>query len=140
MRAYSVDLRKKIVDAIRHGRPKVEVARIFGVGISSVKRYMKMSQEDGSLDLKKAPGLHPKKRSVGASERDEWLRAAWRTMISTLDTQRLVFVDEMGTNTSLGPIYAYSLQRVAMKLGQAALRFGMLCLTGSTTFPYGSSK
>ncbi len=31
-------------------------------------------------------------------------------MISTLDTQRLVFVDEMGTNTSLGPIYAYSLR------------------------------
>ena len=31
-------------------------------------------------------------------------------MISTLDTQRLVFVDEMGTNTSLDPIYAYSLR------------------------------
>ncbi len=31
-------------------------------------------------------------------------------MISTLDAQRLVFVDEMGTNTSLGPIYAYSLR------------------------------
>jgi transposase len=31
-------------------------------------------------------------------------------MISTLDAQRLVFVDEMGTNTSLGLIYAYSLR------------------------------
>ena len=31
-------------------------------------------------------------------------------MISTLDARRLVFVDEMGTNTSLGPIYAYSLR------------------------------
>ncbi len=63
-----------------------------------------------------ARGLHPKKRSVGASERDEWLRAAWRTIISTLDAQRLMFVDEMGTNTSLGPIYAYSPQLVAVKL------------------------
>ncbi len=53
---------------------------------------------------------YTEKRSVGASERDEWLRAAWRTMISTLDAQRLVFVDEMDTNTSLGPIYAYSLR------------------------------
>jgi transposase len=34
MRAYSVDLRKKIIEAIRRGRPKAEVARIFGVGIS----------------------------------------------------------------------------------------------------------
>jgi transposase len=45
MRAYSVGLRKKLVDAIRHGKPKAEVARIFGVGISSVKRYMKVAEE-----------------------------------------------------------------------------------------------
>ena len=29
-------------------------------------------------------------------------------MISALDGRRLVFVDEMGTNTSLAPLYAYS--------------------------------
>jgi hypothetical protein len=29
-------------------------------------------------------------------------------MISKLDSRRLVFVDEMGTNTSLAPLYAYS--------------------------------
>jgi hypothetical protein len=51
---------------------------------------------------------YTEKRSVGASERDEWFRAAWRTMISTLDGRRLVFVDERGTNTSLTPLYAYS--------------------------------
>jgi transposase len=46
---------------------------------------------------------------VGASERDEWLRAAWRTLLAgALDTRRLVFVDEMGANTSLCPLYAYS--------------------------------
>jgi hypothetical protein len=42
--------------------------------------------------------LHQKERSVGAGERDEFLRAAWRVMV----------VDEMGTNTSLAPLYAYS--------------------------------
>jgi transposase len=47
MRAYSVDLRKKMVDAVRRRRPKAEVARIFGVGISSVKRYTKMADEEG---------------------------------------------------------------------------------------------
>jgi hypothetical protein len=31
-------------------------------------------------------------------------------MISTLEAQRLAFVDEMGTNISLGSIYAYSLR------------------------------
>jgi DDE superfamily endonuclease len=53
--------------------------------------------------------MDPKKRSVGASERDEWLRAAWRALVAGgLDAKRLVFVDEMGTNTSLAPLYAWS--------------------------------
>ena len=39
---------------------------------------------------------------MGALERDEWLRAAWRvTLAAKLDPKRLVFVEEMGTNTSL---------------------------------------
>jgi transposase len=46
---------------------------------------------------------------VGASERDEFLRAAWRTLLAgELDAHRLVFVDEMGANTSLSPLYAWS--------------------------------
>jgi transposase len=46
---------------------------------------------------------------VGATERDEWLRAAWRTLVAAeLDADRLVFVDEMGANTSLFPLYAWS--------------------------------
>jgi transposase len=55
--------------------------------------------------------MDPKKRSVGASERDEFLRAAWRTLVAGeagIDAKRLVFVDEMGTNTSLAPLYGWS--------------------------------
>jgi hypothetical protein len=53
--------------------------------------------------------LDPKKRSVGASERDEWLRAPWRALAAgALEADRMVFVDEMGTNTSLAPLYAWS--------------------------------
>ncbi len=46
---------------------------------------------------------------MGASERDDFLRAAWRVMVvEQIDAERLVFVDEMGSNTSLSSIYAYS--------------------------------
>jgi transposase len=42
-------------------------------------------------------------------ERDEWLRAAWRVMgAEEIDARRLVFVDEMGTNISLSPLYAWA--------------------------------
>ena len=42
-------------------------------------------------------------------ERDEWLRAAWGVALaSKIDPKRLVFVDEMGTNTSLSVLRAWS--------------------------------
>jgi transposase len=44
-------------------------------------------------------------------ERDEFLRAAWRVMVAgKIDPKRLVFVDEMGTNTSLSSLYAWALK------------------------------
>ena len=53
--------------------------------------------------------MEPKKRSMGAGERDEFLRAAWRAgAVGQIDAERLVFVDEMGTNVSLSPLYAWS--------------------------------
>jgi transposase len=53
--------------------------------------------------------MEPKKRSLGAGERDEFLRAAWRAVVAgQIDADRLVFVDEMGTNVSLSPLYAWS--------------------------------
>jgi transposase len=46
---------------------------------------------------------------VGASERDEFLRAAWRVLVAEeIDAERLVFVDEMGSNTSLAPRHAWA--------------------------------
>jgi transposase len=60
MRAYSLDLRSKIVEAVKRGVPKAEAARTFGVGISSVKRYVKMAEESLSLAPKKAPGKRKK--------------------------------------------------------------------------------
>jgi DDE superfamily endonuclease len=44
-----------------------------------------------------------------AAEREEFLRAAWRLMVAgEVDAKGLVFVDEMGTNVSLLPLYAWS--------------------------------
>jgi len=51
--------------------------------------------------------MEPKKRSLGATERDEFLRAAWRALVAgEIEAGRLVFVDEMGPNTSLCLLYA----------------------------------
>ena len=60
MKAYSEDLRKKIVDAIERGMPKAQAARTFGVGISTVKRYATKLRRGESLEPGKAPGKRPK--------------------------------------------------------------------------------
>ena len=60
MKAYSEDLRRKIVDAIGRGMPKAEAARTFGIGISTVKRYATKAQKGEPLEPGKAPGKPPK--------------------------------------------------------------------------------
>jgi transposase len=60
MNAYSLDLRKKIVEAKERGMPTVEVAKTFGVGVSTVKRYAATAREGRPLTPKKRPGSKPK--------------------------------------------------------------------------------
>ena len=60
MKAYSEDLRRKIVDAIERGMSKAQAARTFGVGISTIKRYVTKAQRGESLEPAKAPGKRPK--------------------------------------------------------------------------------
>src|SRR5215211_4421215 len=60
MSAYSLDLRKKIVESVKKGVPKSETARRFGVDRATVKRYCKQLDERGTLKPRKAPGKKPK--------------------------------------------------------------------------------
>src|SRR5215204_181655 len=61
MDAYSEDLRKKIVEAVeKRGMKKSEAARLFGVSLSSVKRYVRKFRQGSSLSPGKAPGKSPK--------------------------------------------------------------------------------
>lgn len=71
MCAYSPDLRAKIVAAVERKPNKHEVARTFGVSVSTVKRYVKQWQHDGHLDPKPHPGRPPTIRP----EQQEALRA-----------------------------------------------------------------
>src|ERR1700736_2159644 len=60
MKAYSTDLRVKILAAVDDGMPKLEAARVFRVGISTVKRYAQQRQRTGTLEPKRHPGPAPK--------------------------------------------------------------------------------
>jgi hypothetical protein len=67
--------------------------------------------------------VEPKKRSLAAAERDEFLRAVWRALVAEeVDARRLVFVDEMGANVSLSALYTWS------RKGERALGSAPRCL------------
>ena len=76
MKAYSVDLREKIVDAVLgRGMPKEEAVRTFGVSVSSVKRYVEKAKKGESLSPKKAPGKKRKLHTNGMKLLEEDLQA-----------------------------------------------------------------
>src|SRR5215212_6258810 len=82
-------------DSLSEGR--VPLRRQRGIG----ERGYRMPHAQASVS-------QPKKRTKGAEERDEFLRSVWREELGRVDPSRLVFIDEMGTHTSLAPLYAYS--------------------------------
>ena len=56
MKACSEELRPKIVQALERGVPKTEAARLFGVSLSSIKRFARIARQGGSLVPKKGSG------------------------------------------------------------------------------------
>jgi|SRR5215212_2000704 transposase len=60
MKPYSEDLRTRIVKAVEEGISKSAAARLFGVSLSSVKRYVKISNRGDSLTPRKGGGRPPK--------------------------------------------------------------------------------
>jgi transposase len=50
--------------------------------------------------------LDAKKKTLGATERNEEARAAWRDSLKQRDARQLVVIDECGSNIALTPLYA----------------------------------
>jgi transposase len=58
MKSYSLDLRERVVRAVRQGKRRQEVALTFGVSLSSLKRWLILDQH-GALAPQPRPGLPP---------------------------------------------------------------------------------
>ncbi len=159
MRAYSLDLRERVVRAVDQGYRQTKIIKLFGVSRATIKRYLKQRRETGHLYRKPIPGrpskkgtslqagvvaqlethadatleMHcdlweqtsgvrvststmsrairqvgwtRKKKTVGATERDEEARVAWREQYQKLDATRIIVIDECGSHIALTPLYA----------------------------------
>jgi transposase len=63
MKAYSQDLRQRILQTVDEGKTQAEVACLFKVSESTVKRYVRQRREKGHVLPKPIPGRPPTKRA-----------------------------------------------------------------------------
>jgi transposase len=61
MKAYSPDLREKVLRAVDQGYPRGEIVKLFGVSLATIKRYLKQRRETGAVAPKPIPGRPAKK-------------------------------------------------------------------------------
>jgi transposase len=58
VKQYSADLRERLLRAIDAGLSQAEAARLFGVGVSSIKRWRAQQRQTGSVAARPRPGRH----------------------------------------------------------------------------------
>jgi len=75
MRAYSTDLRQRILRAVDQGHRQAEIAGAFQVSVATIKRYLKQRRETGQVNVKPIPGRPPKKRAAVEAELSTQLAA-----------------------------------------------------------------
>jgi transposase len=61
MKAYSYDLRLRVLRAVDQGRSRAEIVAMFAVSLATLKRYLKRQRETGDVRMKTIPGRPAKK-------------------------------------------------------------------------------
>lgn len=72
MNGYSKDLRLKVLDAVEGGTPRREAARLFGISLSTIKRYVERRREGGDLSPRRSPGRTPRVLATAEDKRALW--------------------------------------------------------------------
>jgi transposase len=75
MNAYSKDLRARVLDAVDRGLPRREISNLFGVSLSTIKRWAKRRRE--GKDLEPKPSTARKRRILASAEEK---RALWEQL------------------------------------------------------------
>ena len=61
MKAYSQDMRERVLRAVDQGYQRADIIKLFGVSRATIKRYLKQRRETGEVSVKPIPGRPPKK-------------------------------------------------------------------------------
>jgi len=97
MKAYSMDLRERLVAAGGGGMRKAAAARVYAVGLSTVKRYARQQATAGHLRAKSPPG---RARAIPVADAAALRARAAAHADATLDDHRRRRADAQGAAVS----------------------------------------
>lgn len=111
MNGYSKDLRLKALDALDRGTPRREAASLFGVSLSTLKRWLGRRRLGEDLSPKPSPGRTP---SILADEEEK--RTLWEQLSAnddaTLERHCELWEEERGVRVSVA-----TMSRAVRRLG-----------------------
>ncbi len=97
MKPYSKDLRLKVLAAVDRGMPREQVAKVFGVSVPTIKRWLRRRRETGDVEPKPIPGPPDRKGALLGG----WLPSQLRDNPDlTLEEHCEMFEEEHGTKVS----------------------------------------
>jgi transposase len=73
--AYSKDLRLRVLEAVDRGLPRGRIAELFGVSLSTIKRYVRRRRQGEDLEPKPSTG---RKRRILATTEEK--HALWKQL------------------------------------------------------------
>jgi transposase len=75
MRAYSMDLRERVLAAVDRGTPRKEIVPTLSVSEPTIRRYLRLRRETGSVAPKPPP-----ERTFSIGQSVEQRRALWKQL------------------------------------------------------------
>lgn len=75
MKAYSQDLRERVLRAVDQGMPRREIVRVLSVSAATIGRYLKQRREQGHVRPAAIPGRPSKKIQPLQAGLEEQLKA-----------------------------------------------------------------
>lgn len=104
-RAYSEDLRSRVVAAVEGGQSRRQAAELFRVGVSSAIRWVQLHRLTGSVRARPMGG-RGQPRIVGADR--EWLLARLAEQPDlTLEEMRQALAEERGLAVGYGTVWRF---------------------------------
>lgn len=75
MKAYTQDLRERVLRTADQGMPHQDIVRVLGVSLATIGRYLKQRRETGQVRAKTIPGRPSKKMEALQAGLEAQLRA-----------------------------------------------------------------